>query len=103
MKTTEEHYANLLGLAAPWKVSEVELNVSALQVKIFVCTVKTRQCAQSVEQFVSCMIVLLNARGGIWIPCNLKRSPQREEDLNSAVCFLRCFFITPIPLIYGAI
>ena len=36
MKTTEEHYANLLGLAAPWKVSEVELNVSALQVKIFV-------------------------------------------------------------------
>ena len=36
MKTTEEHYANLLGLATPWKVSEVELNVSALQVKIFV-------------------------------------------------------------------
>ena len=36
MKTSEEHYVNLLGLAALRKVSEVELNISALQVKIFV-------------------------------------------------------------------
>lgn len=36
MNTTEEHYARLLGLESPWKVTRVKLNVERLRVNIFV-------------------------------------------------------------------
>ena len=36
MKTTEEHYARLLGLGTPWVVERVKLNVEKLRVDIFV-------------------------------------------------------------------
>lgn len=36
MNTTNEHYAQLLGLTAPWAVSRVHLNVEQLRLDIFV-------------------------------------------------------------------
>jgi len=36
MNTTEEHYAKLLGLELPWKVTRVKLSVERLRVDIFV-------------------------------------------------------------------
>jgi transposase len=36
MNATEEHYSKLLGLAPPWVVTRVKLNVEALRVDIFV-------------------------------------------------------------------
>lgn len=36
MDTTQEHYARLLGLATPWAVTRVKLNVEKLRVDIFV-------------------------------------------------------------------
>ena len=36
MDTTQEHYAQLLGLATPWAVTRVKLNVERLRVDIFV-------------------------------------------------------------------
>lgn len=36
MNETEEHYAKLLGLTSPWKVTRVKLNVEKLRVDIFV-------------------------------------------------------------------
>lgn len=36
MNITEEHYAKLLGLDSPWKVTRVKLNVEKLRVDIFV-------------------------------------------------------------------
>jgi transposase len=36
MDATEEHYARLLGLESPWKVTRVKLNVEKLRVDIFI-------------------------------------------------------------------
>jgi len=36
METTAEHYSQLLGLALPWKVSKIDLDVEALRVEIHV-------------------------------------------------------------------
>jgi len=36
MDATEEHYARLLGLESPWKVTRVKLSVEKMRVDIFI-------------------------------------------------------------------
>ncbi|MBN2162811.1 MAG: hypothetical protein JXR25_05080 [Pontiellaceae bacterium] len=103
MDATEEHYARLLGIESPWKVTRVTLSVEKIRVDIFIeygeLTAHCPECAEVCRVYDRSP----PRRPFIQIVIPLRFIAPHSRSLAVGVCPVRPRFVLRLPFAYGSL